>query len=191
MIVKLILICLIAKVAAEGNPCKNRIEPNHFARNPRGCSWYFVCEDNEVVRENRCEKGFHFNYDRQMCDYRDSVYCDLDDRNNVQCPEDRRGIAVIPHPYTCLKYTGETETDSLSISITFREFQLKFACDISDLMTIFLLQFALMESKMTAVVLPESIFLTSRINASILSMLTVPWITICAKLQENRDCQSL
>ena len=71
-----------------------------------GCSWYFVCgENNEVERENRCDSGYRFSYDSQMCDYRDRVYCDLDDRSNVTCPEGM-GINIIPHPYTCSKYTS-------------------------------------------------------------------------------------
>lgn len=93
---------------AELNPCRNR-QGAHFAKNTRGCSWYFVCDDNNnLVSENRCDDGLHFNYNQQKCDYRSNVTCDLDDRyRNMTCPEESRGINVIAHPYTCLKYTGK------------------------------------------------------------------------------------
>jgi Chitin binding Peritrophin-A domain len=101
--------------AAEPNPCGNRVG-DHFARNNRGCSWYFVCDDkNEIVREDRCDNGLHFSYYNQMCDYKDRVKCDLDDRwANITCPEERY-INVIPHPYTCSKYTGIGNFDSRKI----------------------------------------------------------------------------
>jgi hypothetical protein len=108
MLEKILFVSLLTSsaLAAEVNPCGNRAG-NYFARNPRGCSWYFVCENSQVVRENRCERGFRFNYDRQMCDYIDQVYCDIDDRlRNVTCPNEN-GINIIPHPQTCLKYTGD------------------------------------------------------------------------------------
>lgn len=94
--------------AAESNPCGNR-EGAHFAKNTRGCSWYFVCDSNNTVtREDRCVDGLHFNYYEQKCDYRTNLKCDLDDRyRNMTCPEESRGINVIAHPYTCLKYTGK------------------------------------------------------------------------------------
>lgn len=100
--------------AAETNPCGNRAG-EHFARNTRGCSWYFVCDEkNEIVREGRCDEGWHFSYYNQMCDYKDRVLCDLDDRwRNLTCP-DETGINVIPHPYTCSKYTGNYDSRLIS-----------------------------------------------------------------------------
>lgn len=36
------------------NPCNGR-SGAHFARNSRGCSWYFACDsEGAVIREDRC-----------------------------------------------------------------------------------------------------------------------------------------
>lgn len=51
----------LARIKAEKgfveNPCSGRTG-SHFARNTRGCSWYFACNgQNEAVREDRCGPG--------------------------------------------------------------------------------------------------------------------------------------
>jgi hypothetical protein len=51
----------LAKIKAERgfeeNPCAGRAGA-HFARNTRGCSWYFACGgSNSVLREDRCGPG--------------------------------------------------------------------------------------------------------------------------------------
>lgn len=126
MIFKLLIVLLVGFVAAQDynqflakierdrgfnddEACSGRDEL-HFARNSRGCSWFFACNDlNQIISENRCPEGFHFNYAQQNCDYKVNVQCDLDDRwVNLVCPPER-GIIVIPHPYTCSKYTGKSD----------------------------------------------------------------------------------
>lgn len=95
--------------AAE-NPCGGIIDP-YFVRSYRGCAWYTVCFNNAVVREDRCPEGLRFNYAEQLCDFTDNVECDLDDRwRSLTCPTGATGIAVIPHPYVCSKYTGTTSS---------------------------------------------------------------------------------
>jgi hypothetical protein len=53
-------VALLARIKAERgeqfaeNPCSGR-SGAHFARNSRGCSWYFACNtENEVIRQDRC-----------------------------------------------------------------------------------------------------------------------------------------
>lgn len=87
------------------SPCSGRAGP-HFGKNSRGCSWFFQCNEfNEIVNENRCPEGYYFNYPDQNCAPRDLVPCSV---NNVTetCPQES-GITVIPHPYTCSKFTGK------------------------------------------------------------------------------------
>lgn len=103
-----ILRSIQAKKSFEGNPCSGRTGV-HFARNYRGCSWYFACGSaNNVIREDRCHDGLIFNYEEQKCDYVENVKCSIDDENEAPqvCPPGSRGIYVIPHPYSCTKYTG-------------------------------------------------------------------------------------
>ncbi|CRL08014.1 CLUMA_CG020982, isoform A [Clunio marinus] len=78
----------------------------HFSRNTRGCAWYFRCdEEGNVESEDRCPGNLWFNEEDQMCSNPEDVECDLDDRwVDVVCPNEV-GISVIPHPYTCSKYT--------------------------------------------------------------------------------------
>lgn len=108
--VALFLSKIKAERGFEDNPCAGR-SGAHFAVNPRGCSWYFACtNDNTVDREDRCPTGLHFNYLEQTCDFKINVKCELDDRwNNLVCPS-TRGVSIIPHPYSCSKYTGEPWT---------------------------------------------------------------------------------
>jgi Chitin binding Peritrophin-A domain len=78
-----------------------------FVSNYRGCAWYALCSNNEVIREGRCPDGYRFNYEQQICDFRDNIECELDDRwIQKTCPIGSQSIAIIPHPYVCSKYTG-------------------------------------------------------------------------------------
>lgn len=89
------------------NPCSGRNE-THFARNNRGCAWYFVCNNiNEAVREGRCSDGYYFDYREQMCNNRQNVNCDLNTRGPSECPQGAGGLQIISHPYSCSFYTGE------------------------------------------------------------------------------------
>lgn len=86
------------------SPCSGR-SGGHFGRNSRGCSWFFQCNEfNEIVREDRCPEGLYFNYPDQNCAPRDLIPCDINPITLI-CPQEP-GIKVIPHPYTCSKYTG-------------------------------------------------------------------------------------
>lgn len=78
-----------------------------FAVNTRGCSWFWVCdEDNVVIRQDRCPDGLHFNVVDQNCDYKDRANCQLVDQDVPKTCPLGAGIHIIPHPLTCSKYTG-------------------------------------------------------------------------------------
>ena len=100
----------IAKLKADGryqeNPCAG-VTGSHFARNNRGCAWYFACDNNnEVIREDRCPGTLRFDFLGQRCVYPEDLECDLDDVFiDPTCPPGR-GISIVPHPYTCTKFTG-------------------------------------------------------------------------------------
>lgn len=88
------------------NPCAG-YEGRVFVRNTRGCAWYHECNSEGVaVRQGRCDEGFWFNHDEELCDHTVNVKCDYDDRlNNLNCPTGG-GVSVIPHKYSCSKYIG-------------------------------------------------------------------------------------
>jgi len=89
---------------AATNVCAGR-DDYTFVDNERGCAWYHLCV-NEVATEGRCPQGFWFDAPNQWCDYVANVDCVLDDRwQNLICPN--QGLHVIPHPYTCQKYTSK------------------------------------------------------------------------------------
>jgi Chitin binding Peritrophin-A domain len=91
------------------NPCEGLVG-SKFVPSSRGCSWYFLCADDKVIREDRCPKGHRLNFEKQICDFGENIECDLDDRwNQVFCPVGRGEITIIPHPYVCSKYTGMNE----------------------------------------------------------------------------------
>lgn len=84
--------------------CRGRPN-NHFASNPRGCSWYYRCNIGLPAEEGRCPEPYYFNYDTQTCDWKENVDCNDDRVFPTTCPV--VGITVIPHPNVCSKYTGE------------------------------------------------------------------------------------
>lgn len=88
------------------NPCAGRTDA-HFARNTRGCAWYHECTaDGVAARQDRCQEGYWLNYEDQVCDYEVNVKCDFDDRlTTLECPVGG-SVTVIPHKYSCSKYTG-------------------------------------------------------------------------------------
>lgn len=84
------------------NPCIGQ----RFAINTRGCSWFWVCnEENVTISQNRCPEGYHFNVAEQNCDYKDHANCQLGLQAPSECPEET-GIQAIPHPLVCSKFTG-------------------------------------------------------------------------------------
>lgn len=85
------------------NPCAEH-PSGFFADNPRGCRWFYECgADNVVVRENRCGEGHNFNELAQACDA--TLECE-DPAKPKFCPTGT-GIQIIPHPYSCAKFTSE------------------------------------------------------------------------------------
>lgn len=84
------------------NPCTGE----RFARNSRGCSWYFICnlETNEVDKEDRCPDNLYFDETQQMCDYPDYVTCDIP-APPTHCL-DFPDVHMISHPNSCSMYTG-------------------------------------------------------------------------------------
>jgi len=88
------------------NPCTGK----PFARNTRGCSWFFVCnvDTGEVESQNRCPQDMYFDEEEQVCDYRENVQCDIPSPT-TECPTEN-GIFVISHPHSCSKYTGCFDT---------------------------------------------------------------------------------
>jgi len=94
----------LGKMRAESfleNPCVGE----RFARNTRGCSWFFVCDldTNEVESQNRCPPDMYFNEEDQLCDNRENVECDIPSPPTV-CPEEN-GVFIISHPQSCSKFT--------------------------------------------------------------------------------------
>lgn len=81
------------------NPCEGNVGTG-FVRNNRGCSWFWQCSDENIVRQDRCPGEYHFNPTNQMCDFRDSANCDINNEQNYVCPPGRV-VTVIPHPYSC------------------------------------------------------------------------------------------
>lgn len=93
---------LLAKIKEErgfaDNPCAEN-DGTSFVANTRGCSWFWQCSDENVVRQDRCPGDFYFNPDNGMCDYRENVNCEAYVRPYL-CPIGRE-VTVIPHPYSC------------------------------------------------------------------------------------------
>lgn len=90
----------------EDNPCTGRNDA-HWAKNNRGCSWFYTCGANNVlIEQNRCEEGRHFSFEYQACGFKGEVPCNIPDIP-AECPSNNFGILVVPHQYSCSKYTGE------------------------------------------------------------------------------------
>lgn len=83
--------------------CRGR-PGNHFAANERGCSWYWRCNIGREAEEDRCPEPYYFNYERQICDWKENVECE-EQVYSSECPSS--GITLRPHPNVCSKYTGE------------------------------------------------------------------------------------
>lgn len=94
---------LLAKIREERgfaeNPCVGQTGIS-FVANTRGCSWFWQCNDENIVRQDRCPGEFHFNPANSICDYRENVNCELDVERPFLCPAER-AVTVIPHPYSC------------------------------------------------------------------------------------------
>jgi len=82
--------------------CRLR-QDNHFAPNPRGCAWYNRCNVGIPAEEGRCPDPYYFNFEKQVCDWRQNVNCTETNNYPTSCPS--AGIAIIPHPNVCSKYT--------------------------------------------------------------------------------------
>lgn len=80
--------------------CAENTGGTGFAMNTRGCSWYWVCNNEVPVGENRCPVDYHFNPSDQVCDYKDNVNCTIDQERRYDCPLDRV-VELIPHPLSC------------------------------------------------------------------------------------------
>lgn len=85
--------------------CTNRYE-RHFARNTRGCSWYWYCtEKNIAMSQSRCPVDYpRFNYDNQVCDYAENSECDFDKDVEYSCPDNAPIVNYVPHPFSCECY---------------------------------------------------------------------------------------
>lgn len=100
-------ICVTTIYASSGNQCfecNGHPEIPHYARNPRGCSWFFVCNPGQAAIANRCPAPYLYNHEKQQCDFADNVDC-VDESPLTVCPE--RGIARIAHPDACSKFICE------------------------------------------------------------------------------------
>lgn len=88
--------------------CTNR--SRQFETNPRGCSWFWHCKDNEGnlfdhPMEGVCPDRLYFNYYLQSCSYDDGT-CTYDEDNFNKIPTtctDWR-MDLIPHVFNCSKY---------------------------------------------------------------------------------------
>lgn len=96
--------------------CRGR-QDNHFAPNPRGCAWYNRCNVGTPAEEGRCPDPFYFNFESQVCDWRENVDCTEDNDYPTTCPSS--GIAIIPHVNVCSKYTGRFKSSWILSSYHF------------------------------------------------------------------------
>lgn len=98
------LLSVIILTEACVDVCRGRAG-NHFASNPRGCSWYYRCNVGREAEEGRCPEPYYFNYVNQTCDWKENVGCEDNFEFPSTCPS--VGITAIQHPNVCSKYTGE------------------------------------------------------------------------------------
>lgn len=94
------------------SPCnENSLQ---FEQNPRGCSWFWQCKDEDgnllgIPGEGICPYDLHFDVVNQICTYPGEVYpsCSFDDNNAALIPavcEPWSLMKLIPHTYSCDKY---------------------------------------------------------------------------------------
>lgn len=111
----LLLFCAASQAAVPAaNPCDSIRSDQNFAPNPRGCSWYFYCgeEDRSDPIEGKCPYNLQLNVQEQGCTYADSLdpQCTFDEEimNNTffDCPNNN-DFRIIPHPLSCSQYTSE------------------------------------------------------------------------------------
>lgn len=105
--ISLILLIFLSTTSASNTcpyPCNGKPGTAYYARNPRGCAWFFTCNIGQAPKEGRCPQGFTFNHEKQICDYPENVEC-VDDAPITKCPP--TGFAKISHPDTCSKYVCE------------------------------------------------------------------------------------
>lgn len=92
------------------SPCNNFSRT--YETNPRGCSWFWECKDENgallnTPLEGICANNLHFNAVRQSCSYDVDVVprCSFDEENAVstECVA-WQPMKLIPHPFDCSKY---------------------------------------------------------------------------------------
>ncbi|KAG5666794.1 hypothetical protein PVAND_014804 [Polypedilum vanderplanki] len=81
--------------------CNGHPDVPFYARNRRGCAWFFTCNPGLPGIEGRCPNPFVFNHQQQICDYKENVDC-VDADPITECPE--KGFALISHPDACSKF---------------------------------------------------------------------------------------
>lgn len=110
MILKLLLLSpfLLYQVTALLHPCTSR--SRELMPNPRGCSWYWRCRDNETNLlaepvEELCENDNHFDFYNQTCGPFDDS-CTYDDTLYASTPNQCRNWHqdLIPHILYCNVY---------------------------------------------------------------------------------------
>lgn len=105
-----LLLFFLSVITASFHPCTHNSA--QFELNPRGCSWYWNCLDNETnlllpqPTEELCPDFQHFNYELQECHGFDKE-CEFDEINfkkiPTKCPEFKSDF--IPHFWYCDQYT--------------------------------------------------------------------------------------
>ncbi|XP_070501540.1 peritrophin-48-like [Chironomus tepperi] len=104
----ILLISLSVTHADESvNPCDILTGNQTFAPNPRGCSLYYYCGDNNIPKPGQCPIEpviYYFSFETQSCELPEDVDCTIDDVLwNTTCPSP--GISKVPHQYSCSEYS--------------------------------------------------------------------------------------
>ncbi|KAG5667155.1 hypothetical protein PVAND_015152 [Polypedilum vanderplanki] len=108
--VSVFIIFAIFKSQAALDPCRGVVEGKNYVMNPRGCSWFFSCENRTDPQEGKCPHDLHFNVQSQSCSYPENVFprCTLDDdliaNTPTKCPTNN-DMRLVPHPFECSNYT--------------------------------------------------------------------------------------
>jgi hypothetical protein len=102
------------------DPC-SRPDARQFEPNPRGCSWFWECKDNNSLplaepREGICPYNLHFRAEPFGCVYPENVNCAYDDINT---PQDDcvawQPMQLLPHEFECSKYRLCWENKTVSM----------------------------------------------------------------------------
>ncbi|XP_035903437.1 peritrophin-44-like [Anopheles stephensi] len=71
-------IALLSVTIGDAQNCAQNVNPNTFLPDTKGCHYYTACV-NRIAAPLVCPSGYHFNFDKQLCDYPSKAGC-------IKCP---------------------------------------------------------------------------------------------------------